>query len=494
MSVVLFLAACSSSSDNNETASEKSSPSSSSAEKVMKPVELKVAFPIFGAEPKDLGLVQEEINKLTKAKINATVELMPISFGNWTQQMNLILSGNEKLDLTVSIGSLGAANKGQLLALDDLLVTYGKGIGEALGESYLQAGKLNSNIYGVTSVRDLAANHGVLMRKDLVDKYNINASKIKSLDDLEPVLQLIKEKEPGVVPLAPGVAGTTFVDGLPLGDPLGDRIAILPGYDNGLKVVNQYEMPEYANMLKRLHKWYEAGYLLKDAATSQTQANELFKSGKLFADIVAGKPGFLSQQKRMSGIDYVMVELAPPVATTTDVTKIMWTIPKNASDPERSMMFLNMMFSDPQLVNLLDYGIEGKHYVKRVGSENMIEFPPGLDASNHPYNMGLNWMMGNQFLSYVFKGDDPDIWNQMGAFNNNAIKSKALGFIFDPASVKNEMTAVMNVLNQYRMGLETGTIDPEKNLPAFIAKLKDAGVDKIVAEKQKQLDAWATSK
>jgi len=64
------------------------------------------------------------------------------------------------------------------------------------------------------------------------------------------------------------------------------------------------------------------------------------------------------------------------------VTKIMWTIPKNATDPVRSMKFLNMMFSDSTLVNLLDYGIEGKHYVKTAGSENTIEFPGRLVSSS----------------------------------------------------------------------------------------------------------------
>ncbi|MDQ6420182.1 DUF3502 domain-containing protein [Paenibacillus sp. LHD-117] len=36
-----------------------------------------------------------------------------------------------------------------------------------------------------------------------------------------------------------------------------------------------------------------------------------------------------------------------------------------------------------------------------------------------------------------------------------------------------------------------GTLDPEKNLPDFISKLKAAGIDKVIAEKQKQLDEWA---
>ena len=36
-----------------------------------------------------------------------------------------------------------------------------------------------------------------------------------------------------------------------------------------------------------------------------------------------------------------------------------------------------------------------------------------------------------------------------------------------------------------------GSLDPETELPKFQQSLKDAGIDEIIAEKQKQLDAWA---
>ncbi len=486
MSAMLLLSACSSAGSKDNPAS----PSPSSGAQELKPVELTVAFPVIGAPAKDIALVQDEVNKLTKAAINATVKLMPISYSNWNQQMNLMLSGNEKLDLT--LGTLEMAAKGQLLPMDDLIASKGRGIAQALGETYLQGGKINGKLYGVASVRNLAADYGVVFRKDLVDKYNIDLSRIKTIGDLEPVLQLIKQKEPDVVPIKPG--GLTFVDALPLGDPLGDGLGILPNYDNGLKVVNPFEMPEYADMLKLLRKWYEAGYVQKDSATTMTANTDLIKNGKLFAYTSGMKPGFASEQEKVAGTKLVSIELQPPAATTSNVTNVMWSLPRNAKEPERSVMLLNLMYTDARLVNLLDYGIEGKHYVKTPGTDNMVEFPPGLDSSNHPYNMDINWMMGNQFLSYVFKGNDPDIWKQTDAMNKSARKSKAFGFTFDPESVKSERTAVTNVVNQYKRGLETGTIDPDKNLPTFIAKLKDAGIDKIVAEKQKQLDAWTKTK
>jgi putative aldouronate transport system substrate-binding protein len=48
----------------------------------------------------------------------------------------------------------------------------------------------------------------------------------------------------------------------------------------------------------------------------------------------------------------------------------------------------------------------------------------------------------------------------------------------------------MNVINQYLPGLNCGSLDPDKEILNFVKKLKEAGMDKIVAEKQKQLDAW----
>jgi len=39
----------------------------------------------------------------------------------------------------------------------------------------------------------------------------------------------------------------------------------------------------------------------------------------------------------------------------------------------------------------------------------------------------------------------------------------------------------------------TGSVDPESKLPEFIEKLKVAGIDKIIEEKQNQLDEWVAA-
>lgn len=462
----------------------------------LKPVELVMVFPV-GGEPKDLKLVQDEINKMTKAKINATVKLVPIGFGAWAQQKTLMMSGNEQVDLIVS--GLGTYSqdvaKGQLLELDGYLAENGQGVTEALDSldtAFLNATRIDGKIYAVPSIRDLAADYGITMRKDLVEKYNIDTAAIKSLDDLDAVFKTIKDNEPDMIPTVK--YGTSILDIYVLSyfDNLGEGFGVLPGYDNDLKVVNMYETPEYAEMLNTVRRWNQAGYIAKDAATSTETQYNLVKSGKAFSFISHMKPGIETQESRSTGKEMVSVHFRPAATATYNITSIMWSIARNSKDPERAMMLLNMMYTDKDFINLLDYGIENKHYVKV--SDNVIDYPQGVDATNSGYNLQMGWMFGNQSLSHIWNGDDPELWNQLAEFNRNAVKSKALGFTFNADAVKTEIAAVTNVQNQYKIALETGTVDPVSKLPEFNKQLKAAGIDKIIAEKQKQLDAWAAAK
>jgi putative aldouronate transport system substrate-binding protein len=151
------------------------------------------------------------------------------------------------------------------------------------------------------------------------------------------------------------------------------------------------------------------------------------------------------------------------------------------------MMLLNLMYSNKEIVNLLAWGIEGQHYAKQPN--NTLDFPQGLEASKSGYNLRQGWMFGNQLLKTPWASDGPDIWNNMAEFNKSSKKSKALGFMYNPEPVKTELAAINNVIQQYGMGLETGTLDPDEYLPKFNAALRAAGLDKVIEEKQKQLDA-----
>ena len=183
------------------------------------------------------------------------------------------------------------------------------------------------------------------------------------------------------------------------------------------------------------------------------------------------------------------MKLLEPTIATADVNGIGFAVSATSKNPEASMLWLNEMYTNPDVVNLLDWGVEGVHY--EVQDDGTIDYPAGVDPTTTSYGLNQDWFFGNQFLSYIFgKGRDTTIYQRLEANNKNANFSPAMGFTYDSTTVRNELTEVSNVKGEYAPGLETGTTDPETELPKFIEALKNAGIDKIIAEKQKQLDEF----
>jgi len=456
------------------------------------PYEIKVIY--SGTPQKELELVEKEMSKITLEKINATVKLERLEPAAWDQQTILMLSGNEQVDL-VSTGNVPfyrQVAQGQLLPLDDLLESHGQDILKAFRPGILEATKVEGKMYAIPSIRDFASNATVLLRKDLLDKYQLDYSNVKTIDDLDPIFETIKKNEPSFIPIGKPNAAKPIVNGVIQNqwDILGDNIGVLESLES-TKVVNLFATPEYEKLVKTARRWYQAGYISKDAATSKDTAVEQIKANVGFSLIQKGKPGVLAQIEQRTNTQLVEINLGHQMTSTTSITAMMLGIPTNSRNPEKAMMFLNLLYKDADLMNLIAWGIEGKHYVKV--NDTQIDFPPGVDATNSGYNPRHGWMFGNQLLTYTWATDDPKLWELMDRYNQESTKSAALGFSYNPASVKTELAAITNVVQQYQGGLENGSLDPDINLPKFNAALKSAGIDKVVAEKQRQLDEWLAS-
>lgn len=494
------LTACNSKTAGSSQTSTNST-SSTSSTATSAPVNLTIAYTLFGSTPSDQKLVQDALSKLTQQKINCTVTLLDINGSSYGQQVGLMLASSQKLDLMTDGGITnvfdytGHVAKGQLYPLDDLLDKYGSDVKSAVG-SFMDAAKINGKIYGVPTVRDFAMDQRLMMRKDLVDKYHIDVSKIKTTDDVEKVLAIIKKNEPTITPLLPGAnaQGSVYLnfgfDGS--GDYLGDYLGVLEDMDT-LKVTDMYESAKYKQYAELARKWYKAGYLLVDTSANTENGTQYVKAGKLFAYIESGKPGIEAQDSKTAGTELVSATLDTPYSTTGTVTGFMWAIPNYAKHPVQSMQFLNLMYGDPSIINMLDFGIEGKDYVKVSGQDNMIEYPSGVTDNTAGYNIGMGFQFGDQLKSYLWKGNSPTLWDDMQKFNASAHKSKAFGFAFDATSVKTQYADLQNVVSQYNTAISLGSVDPDTQIPAFIAKLKAAGIDDVVKEKQAQLDKWAAA-
>lgn len=112
-----------------------------------------------------------------------------------------------------------------------------------------------------------------------------------------------------------------------------------------------------------------------------------------------------------------------------------------------------------------------------------------MEAGSTGYS-NLAWGAANEQIAYVFEGDDPNLWEELGEFNETAPPSIAKGFVWDNTNVLTEVTSCTNVLNKYVKALQAGALNPETELPKLNQELRDAGLDTIIQDKQTQLDAW----
>ena len=242
--------------------------------------------------------------------------------------------------------------------------------------------------------------------------------------------------------------------------------------------------------------WYQNGISMKDAATTTSAAAELMSSGNYFCYIAAYSypeaDTAASLEAQCGGFDLGAKIIGDAYLQTGDINGLTWMVASTTDVPEAATKFLNLTFTDKDIVNLLIYGIEGRDYVK--DANGIVSYPEGEDASTVPYTAQLSCgTLGNFFNMYVLAGTDPASLEWELEQNKVAKTSPAMGFTFDSSNVKTQYTAVLNVIEQYLPGLLCGSLDPETEITNFVNALNDAGYQDILVEKQAQLDAWSAA-
>ncbi len=458
-------------------------------------VELTMAYLVISTSASDMQLVEDEINKISEPEIGVRINIEAINIGDYTTQVNLMLNSGESLDIIQALNTNFSSwySNGSIVPITAELEQYGQGIVDAVGEEYLEAGRINGEQYGITTNRDLATGYGFNLRTDLLEKYQIDPSQIQTLDDMEEVLAIIHENEPSLVPLTINTEGAKLFNNMRAGvDPLGDYLGVLLDMESDtLTVENLFESERYREFVEKMYDWNQKGYIQSDAATSSEVGPTLMRSGGTFAISVTTKPGLATQVSTETGQPITMVEIYPADTCTTTVQLLQYAVAHNCEHVDKAVQFLNLLYTNPDVANLLAWGIEGKHY--EIQEDGHIDFPEGVDASNSGYNLNQGWLVGNQFITYVWVGDDLDIWEQLDHFNKTAIVSKAMGFTFNAEPVKTEYAACSAVLEQYRCALESGAMEPESTLEQFNDALYNAGLQTIIDEKQNQLNEWAAN-
>jgi putative aldouronate transport system substrate-binding protein len=468
------------------------SSSSATGSGSLAPYEIK--WYLDGTPQSGMAPVIAEVNKKLKP-INATLNLQIVDIGSYDQKMQMVNSAGEKYDLCFTSSWANNyytnVNNGAFVALDSYLNKYGSEIKSTLPAAGWNATRINGKIYAIPNYQIWAMTNVLNVQKSLADKYGLEPKNVKTLSDIEPFLAKVKAGEQGVTPM--GVQqnqtwGETLVmHGF-------DEIAgrDVPGVirlsDTSCQAVDQFESQEFQQFIAMMHKWYQAGYINKDAAING-DTTSILKTGNV-ACATGGNYGAGPAEASSSTFGNRVVynvQLSPSYLETSSILGTLNSVSSTSKDPARAVMFMNLMFKDKALSNLLMIGIENKNY--KTDSDGRVQM-----IKNSGYDCTFfSWEMGNQFNQKIVDTMPASTWDDTKKINSSAKASPLLGFNFNPQPVQSQISNVSAITKEYCSQLESGSADPTTVYPKFISRLKAAGLSDILAEEQKQIKAWKAS-
>lgn len=433
---------------------------------------------------KGLVHIYDELNDYLYRKTGAAVEF---KFTGWIEYggvMESLYASGDSADLIFTAYWLSYseyARRGCFYPISGLIDEYAPKTKAELGSAVLEAAEVDGELFALpVPGRLYSCASGIVFRKDIVDKYNIDLSRIRRLEDLEPVLKLVKSKQPDLVPMVLDSGNSLIYDLIGFEQAGSDsRIpGVLSNDPKDSRIYNEYESDSMMAYLKTLNKFYRAGYMV---SATNLDTDRIFSSLRPNVDTSSGSYS-------TGGNAWIGISLGKPVITGESATYSMYSVWYNSKNPINALRIMECVNTDPYVSNLIHFGIEGEDYIRLSG--NIIGIPMGKQVSDTVSSTGRDWLLGNSYLNYIWKGEDPDIYNNMRNHNLKAQPARALGFNFDILPVTMEVLNCRELISAYGDKLFSGQHDPEIHLRKLNEELKKAGADKIIEEKQRQFDAW----
>lgn len=440
-------------------------------------------------DEEDLAEISQELGDLIEKKAGFRLELVwidPLDFEKYVYGLTA-----QALDIFVLYDRdyyRSYIEKGLILGLGDYIDQYGANILDVIAIPKEELYDNNGEIYGIPKPMPDINSNGILMKTSFVEKYNMDVTSIKCMEDMEPFLEIIKENERDVTPIVPHQTTSGIISRQPIGDVLDRMLSMVYFDDETLTVRNLYETPEYEQQCRMIRHWYEEGYINPDVLTTCESGRTQVYNGDAFCSEFVVRPDEVEYEKALYGDDIMIVPFDRlPVLTTNGVWEIMWCVSSSTEYPEESVKAIDLIYSDEELTDLLLYGVEQKDYVAL--DNGSIDFPDPYSLENASYFNKTKWIF-NRYLSKRWNGVSENINEKMRRFNESAVISPAYGFRLDYSKITVDLMPIRDLIEEYERKLGCGVLDVDTALPEFQRKLRENGSEELIAQVQDQLNQW----
>ncbi len=462
--------------------------------------EVKIIMYLIGDEQPDAPKVYEEVNKKLKADINAEVIVKYLPWADWQQKYPLVFASGEDFDLIYTADWVfytdQATKHGFMEVTEDMLQIYMPEYYQLIPSDFYDQLKVDGKIYMVPYLNKQVMGHSLaLVRGDLREKYGL--PEIKNLEDYKNYLLAIAKNEKTVMPLHGGLDMNLLYK--QENDLMFLRVSPNIFFTTSLetgdgKISYTLDDPKFIDDLKILRELFEAGCWSKNVLALKTDAVEEFKVGKV-GTLIGQAEAMIEWASAASTLH---PEFKPEVYDlhtdkiheSSSATRSGMGINANSKNYERALMMLNLFGTSKDYFDLTTYGIEGTHY-QAIGDNQMETLPDG--ASRFPTKANCPWGWERKdFMRYPDIVSNDLIGLEQSWINDGKTSTTPIvSFNFIDTNVKNEIAAITNIYNIRGKALLAGLLP---NIDEEVVKLKEdlkkAGIEKIQAELQKQLDDY----
>lgn len=473
---------CGNSGSSSSTADGSSSTKDSSSTAPTKAPTLK--WIQISAQPNDLNMVTEAMNKYTEEKINVKCEFTYLDWGVWGDRVTAIVNSGEAFDIMFTSGDKFNAGI-SLNAFTDIteMLKETPGLTDLIPETVWKGVTLKDKIWGVPTYKDSSQTNYWVWDKELVEKYDIDYKNIHTPAELDAPLRTIQEginkgditgSKYAYVMIKDGLNGVVMnYDSQAGTSSIGVKFD-----DKEAKVVNVYEQPEIMEALTYAHSWYKDGIINPDAPTL-TEGPKWTPMGA-----AQGFPGAEVSWGQLRGKDVVVEPFAGPLYSTVTIQGSINAISSSSKYQLEALKYLELVNTDQKLRDMLANGLEGTHFKDNGDGTITRDDVKKDDYAPAAYSQGTFFNMS------PVAPNGADQWTQVQEWNDKAVPSVLLGFSFDRTNVETQIANCSTVDAKYMPEFMTGAKDPTVQIPKYYAELEKAGLNDIRTELQTQINAW----
>lgn len=456
--------------------------------------EVEIVMYVLGDRPAGQDVVDENINRILKEKLNCTLKMNWIGWAEYANKYPLLFASGEKFDMIyVSdtwLNFSSHAKKGAFMSLNNLWEKYAPNNYAKQTANAIAEATHDGEIYAIPSLRASYNAYGPMYRKDILEGTDWDGV-IETFEDVEEFGDLVKETHPEMEVLDIYSMGSNW-DDMWMGQ-LGyvnvDSEGLLwydPNEENP-QLFTLYEEETTKEFLETMARWNEKGFFSK-SALADTDSTKFANSKAalrihnidtyitLYAEHPEWDIEFSNMRTSLKHLPFMQDGMA---------------ISSTSENPERALAVWDLLVTDQEFYDAFNYGILDTTYtLNDAGQYQMTD--PNLYATTGMFSARVMEYDRQVAGAPEDLNDTYAEWEAQIAENGNA--EKFGGFVLDYTPVETEFATCSNIQKQYWWPLELGYTDGESGLEEYQKMLEIAGIETLRAEWQAQLDAYLATK